>query len=1088
MSNMNDILNKLTAKQREELLQQALKKGKKGSEKIQAVSHSGIEYPLSFAQQRLWFLEQIEGQSSLYNIPCVLSLSGNLNYSALENALNKVIERHSILRTYFIEVSGVAQQVIQERLTISIPIIELLSEEELKTAVTIEASLPFDLSKLPLIRAKIFKIEKDKHILVFTMHHIISDSWSLRLLVNEITEMYHYYALAKDYSLPPLPIQYADYSIWQRSALNEKNLETQLEYWRHQLKELPSLLKLPTNKTRPAKQTYSGAFYHFKINNNVLKNIKNYLNENKITLYMFLLSIFNILLHRYSGQNDIVVGTPVANRLNKETENLIGFFINTLVMRNQIQPTSSFKDFVAEVKKNALAAYDHQDIPFDYLVERLKPERSLSHSPLFQIEFSLQNALPQNVQLAQLQAEMIFIDHPVTKFDLTLSFEEKNEELHGLIEYNTDLFEEAFIARIPGHYEALLEDVLKDSNMAVSELNILSSAERTFLLDKLSQNKKTFPIDKTFNILFEEQVMRSQDAIAVIHNQEKLSYRDLYERANQLAHALLEQGVKQGDNIAFYMDRSISYLVAMLASLKIGGVFIPFNPKSNKNRNAETLIRSQPRCILANEIYTAELHLIQQQAPILFIEQIDFSFYPAHNPSIQVGLNDIAYIIYTSGSTGQPKGAMVEHLGMINHLLAKIDALSFNQHDRMAQIAVQTFDVSVWQFLISILTGGTTVILTGESAWEPRQLLTAIARYQITIVETVPSHLDILLNEVEENIADYDLSTLRYMISNGEPMPMKQCKRWFTAFPHIPLMNAYGPTECSDDVTHLCLAEMPDLDMAYLPAGQPISNARIYVLNDFLQPVPIGVIGEIYIGGDCVGRGYFADEERTELSFIKDPFVINSRLYKTGDLARYHENSQLEFIGRRDFQLKIRGFRIEVGDVEAALQKHPAVERCLVMGIKDKKDQMCLVAYVVSQVHPMPSSEMLREFCKKHLADYMVPAYIFLLDEFPLLNNGKIDRNQLPSPTEYELNTDKSYVAPRNEVEQELAKIWSKVIDVEKVGIHDNFFQIGGHSLLAVELISQMKKVLGSNISLQILFEHPTIAEIITATQNEQKG
>lgn len=1084
---MVETLDQPISDEQRQRLEQALLARKRAQPQatMRAGSDLGMPQPLSQAQLKIWLHETLDDAGGLYNMPCALRLHGPLDVEALRRAIELHVHRHAILRSCIADDGGQPRLVCQAPERIELPILQMTDEDEAARWIRSEADVPFDLARAPLLRGHLLCHGAERHTLLLTLHHIASDGWSVGVMVREISQAYLAFSRGEASPLAPLAYQYADYGAWQREWLTDARVQQQLSFWVEQLQDAPALLPLPVEMQRPATQRHEGGTFRFRLDSQRTERLRSFCRAHNATPYMCLLALFNVLLSRYSGSDDIVVGSPVANRFPRETEALVGFFVNMLAMRNRPSPELPFADFLQQVKQRALAAYAHQDVPFDLVVEHLKPERSTSHSPLFQVEFVLQQAMPQHLALGRLNVEPLVRDSSYTKFDLTLSLQEGADEMLGLIEYDSQLFSPAFAQRMAGHYLTLLDSALDDAAQPIHALRMLTAAEEATLA-AWSNMGGTRTVERHMLDHFADRVALRPDAIAVQHNDERMSYRQLDQHANRLAHALAQAGVAAHDRIALYLDRGVDYVAAMLASFKLGAVFVPFNPKQSPVRNARMLDRAAPAAILAGPGYAEGLAAIAGAIPVLPLHRDALQALPdtwAQPPAAD--LDDTAYIIFTSGSTGEPKGAMVAHRGMVNHLLAKIDDLELGPADVVAQIAVQTFDVAVWQCLAALLVGGRTEVLTGADAWEPVPLLEQLRLRQISVVETVPSHLEILLDETARQAGRHALPTLRWMISNGEPLASALAARWFGAFPSTRLMNAYGPTECSDDVTHLCLDGPPARALPYLPIGRPIANAQLHVLDARMQKVPVGVVGEIHIGGPCVGNGYFNDDAKTQASFVADTFtgMPGTRLYKTGDLGRYRADGTLEMLGRRDFQLKIRGCRIEAGEVEAALRAHPAVEQCLVMGSQDRLGRTQLAAYVISPQRPAPSAAALQAFCRQCLPDFMVPSGICLLDDFPLLPNGKIDRAQLPPLADFELGTTGEYIAPRTDAETHLAAIWAAVLGVERVGVADSFFELGGHSLLAVELVAQCRPVLGETLTLALLFQHPTIEALSLAIE-----
>ncbi|MDD0972512.1 non-ribosomal peptide synthetase [Pseudomonas fontis] len=1074
--------------QRQSRLEQALLERRKGA--TGSTLPSGAPPALSAAQQRLWLHQSLEALGGLYNMPCALRLRGAVDVEALRHAIEHLVQRHAVLRTVIEEQAGQPRARCCETPRIDLPVLEMADEAQAHDWLRGEANAPLDLSKAPLLRAHLLRLDSRHHLLSLTVHHIACDGWSMGVILREIGQAYEAFSQGLPSPLPALKAHYADYAQWQQQWLSEARLDTQLTFWKQQLKDAPALLSLPLEQPRPARQSYAGKTLRFALDADLNNRLRSFCRSRGVTPYMLLLAVFNVLLSRYSASEDIVVGSPVANRFPQETEALVGFFVNTLVMRNQPRAALSFEAFLQQVKQQALAAYAHQDVPFDRVVHALQPERSASHSPLFQVEFVLQQGLPQRFALGKASVEPLPRESSYTKFDLTLALEDAAEQINGQIEYNSELFSEGFAQRMAGHLRCLLASALASPECALGTLSLLPEEEQATLRRWGAPSHDPLP-DKHLLTYLADTVAARPDATALEHGRQRLSYLELDRLSNRIAHALKAANVGRGARVALYMARGSLYLASMLATFKLGALFVPFDPQQRAERTTRMLEHSLPALILADPPAAEALAQLPLSAAYLQLDNHYLaSFADTWTDSHAGRLDDTAYMIFTSGSTGEPKAAMVSHRGMLNHLLAKAADLQLSSTDCIAQIAVQTFDVAVWQFFVALLVGARTRVITGTEAWEPSQLLTQLQDNGVSIVETVPSHLELLLDELAAQPQRYPLPGLRWMISNGEPLATALATRWFAACPDIHLMNAYGPSECSDDVTHLCLKAAPASTQPYLSIGQPIGNARIHVLDAQLQRVPIGVTGEIHIGGLCVGQGYFHDPQRSAERFIDDPFDSRpgARLYKTGDLGRYLADGSLQMLGRCDFQLKIRGCRIEAGEVEAVLRTHPAVEQALVLGDKDASEQAQLVAYVIAPQRPAPSATSLRTYCRQHLPDYMVPAAICLLDSFPLLANGKVDRGALPPMASFDLGSDVPYRAPRNALETRLAAIWAPLLGVERIGIDDSFFQLGGHSLLAVELTSLCRDVLGPQLNVAQLFEYPTIAELVEcccATQQE---
>jgi amino acid adenylation domain-containing protein len=1067
---------------------------------IQVVSRDE-PIPLSFAQQRLWFLDWLEPNSSTYNMPGAVRLQGQLDLVALERTLQDIIRRHEALRTNFISQDGQPIQVIHQPGTWQMNSIDLqhlpVSDREAKIQqlATTEAEQPFALDTDPLMRAKLLLVSATEQILLLTMHHIISDGWSMGLFVKEIAALYSAFVRGESSTLPELTIQYADFAVWQRQWLQGETLERQLSYWQQQLQGAPELLQLPTDRPRPSVQTYRGATHSLSLSVELTQSLQALSQQTGSTLFMTLMAAFATLLYRYSGQSDMVIGSLIANRNRSEIESLIGFFVNALVLRTRLEERLNFEQLLKQVRATTLTAYEHQDLPFEQIVEALQPQRSMSHLPLFQVMFDLQNMPLGEIELPGVKLSELNSASTVANFDLNLSMIETPLGLDCEWKYNTDLFDGLTIERMARHFENLLSAIVENPHQAVSELPLLSAIERQQLLFDWNDTQTSDPLDQCFPQLFEAQVARTPEAIAVVCGDRQLTYQELNVRANRWAHQLVASGVGTDTLVALLSERNIDFLTAMLAVFKAGGAYLPLNPDHPAERIRHVLAQSQVSLVLSASSYQTQIGNLAQ---MLLLEHLDQAECSNHNLPVNCTPNHLAYVIYTSGSTGTPKGAMLEHRGMLNHLYAKVRDLQLTSADSVAQTANQTFDISIWQFLVALMVGGRVEIISQEMAADPVQLLSLVDRQQISILEIVPSLLRAILQQIPhlttQNPAhlsngtansavraiglEAQLESLRWLILTGEALSPQLCRQWFEICPTIPMMNAYGPTECSDDVTHYPLAAPPAVEVLNLPIGRPVANTQLYILDPRLQPLPIGVTGELYVGGVGVGRGYLNHPQLTQVAFIPDPFSSDksARLYKTGDLARYLSDGNIEFLGRIDHQVKIRGFRIELGEIEAVLSNHPQIQQAVAIATTDPAGNQRLVAYVVSEAETL-STQQLREFLQQQLPAYMVPSTLIVLDTLPLTPNGKVDRNALPV-TDGEIERTQEYAAPRTEIEQILTNIWQELLLVERVSIHDNFFELGGHSLLAVQLVAQIKKQFSLHLPLATLFQSSTIEQL----------
>jgi amino acid adenylation domain-containing protein/non-ribosomal peptide synthase protein (TIGR01720 family) len=1037
--------------------------------------------PLSFAQQRLWFLDQLEPGNPVYNIPTGVRIKGDMNVSALSRSIDEIVARHESLRTSFPTTNGEPLQVIAANLSGIVRVVDLseMGTDERETIALqlakTDASCPFDLACGPILRATLFRLDEQEHIALLTMHHIVSDGWSTAVLIGELSALYEAFSNGRPSPLPPLAIQYADYAHWQRQWLQGEALETQLAYWKQQLADSNPLLELPTDHPRPAIQTFRGARHSLSLSRSLTDGVKALCRQEQVTLFMALLAAFKTLLYRYSHQEDICVGSPIANRGNREVEALIGYIANTLVLRTDFSGNPTFLELLARVREVSLGAYAFQDISFEKLVDELQPARDLSYSPLFQVMFTLQNMPPRELKSSGLTLSPLVVDNRTAKFDLEMVVIETSNGMTATIEYNEDLFTGDTIARMMNNFAVLLENVVAHPETRIAEIRVLDQGEERFLA-ALNQSDAPLPEELCAHRLFELQVERTPDAVAAVFHQTELTYAELNERANRWARVLVESGVSRDVIVGVLCDRGLNLLTAILAIAKAGGVYLPLDPFHPVDRLRVELDQSACRVLLADNEYVPVFSSTQSAARLITFEELLANGGPASNLPALSTPQDLAYVIYTSGSTGIPKGAMIENRGMVNHLFAKISELKLTGADRVAQTASQCFDISVWQFIAPLVVGGRVHIFDDEVTHDAPRLLSETEAHGITILETVPSLLRAALDPAHESHPE--LSKLRWLVITGEALPPDLCRQWLSLYAHIPMMNAYGPTECSDDVTHYEINSPPADDVVRMPIGHAVQNMRLYVLDAHLSQAPIGVSGELYIGGAGVGRGYLHDPVRTAEVFIPDPFATGGRLYRSGDLVRYLSDGNIEFIGRRDHQLKIRGFRIELGEIEAAANTLPGVRESLAIARQDTPGDKHLVLYLAFEPSAtVPSTSELRNLLKQRVPDYMIPRTFVVLDEFPLTSNGKIDRKALPAPDGARPDLDHEFAPPSSVVEKELARIWEQVLGLDKVGIHDNFFELGGDSILMIQIISRARQA-GLTLTLRQVFQHQTIAEL----------
>ena len=1056
-------------------------------DKAEPLAKPGMEgdsyiFPLSFAQQRLWFLEQLESGSSAYNICDTVQIKGNLNLSLFERCLNEITRRHEILRTIITSLSGEAVQIVKPHLEMSIPCIDLggFSSEaqaaEIRRLAMAEEAKPFNLSEGPLFRVVVLRINPAEHIMLLVFHHIVTDEWSLHVFYRELSVLYTAFERGEASPLADLPLQYADYAVWQRDWLQGETIQRYLDYWRKQLDNASNLLRLPTDHPRPAIQTSTGASFLFSFSKTLSKQIVELGHRVGATPYMVLLAAFKVLLLRYIGQTDIVVGSPIAGRTRPEIEDLIGFFVNTLVLRSDLSGNPNFLEILRRVKQVALDAYTYQDLPFEKLVEELQPPRDFSLSPLFQVLFDFHNAPVSSPQIAGLTLTRLNMDNQVAKFDLTFEIAETDEGLKGEIEYNLDLFEPGTIQRMAGHFENLLQGIVVDPDQHIADLPILAEAERRQLLVEWNDTKADYPCGRCIHELFEAQVERMPETVAVVFEDQCLTYAELNRRANQLAHYLQKQGVGPEVLVGICVERSLEMVVGLLGILKAGGAYVPLDPTYPRERLVFMLENAEAPLLLTQEALRQMLsaHAVragsgrERMTVCLDADWEIIARQDAQNLVSGIRDDNLAYVIYTSGSTGKPKGVMNTHSGIRNRLLWMQQAYQLEDTDRVVQKTPFSFDVSVWEFFWPLLNGACLVVARPEGHKDSAYLVEKVIEEGVTTMHFVPSMLQAFVAEREVEAC----GSLRRIICSGEALSYDLQGRFFAKL-RAELHNLYGPTEAAVDVTFWACERKGERHI--VPIGRPIANTQIYILDAHLQPTPVGVPGELHIGGVGLARGYHKQPGLTAHKFIPHPFTEKpgARLYCTGDLARYLPDGSIEYLSRIDHQVKIRGFRIELGEIEHCLAAHPAIKQAVVACKKDPAESEALCAYLVLR-QQVDISEV-KMYLADRLPQYMVPAYWIILEKVPLTPNGKIDVRSLPGPSQALAKDMTNYEAPESPLEQALAAIWESVLKLERVGVNDNFFEIGGHSLNAVQVANRAGKVAQMNIPVRMLFLQPTI-------------
>ncbi|HKP81192.1 MAG TPA: amino acid adenylation domain-containing protein, partial [Pyrinomonadaceae bacterium] len=1022
----------------------------------------GSTAPLSFAQQRLWIVDKLEPHSAAYNLPSALRLEGPLDVAALQSSFDELIRRHEVLRTTFAIVGGEPTQIIGPPVPAVLSFIDLsefpgtgghgvptlqlsASEAEARRLVREEAEKPFDLTRGPLLRTTLVRLSAECHLLLVTLHHIVADGWSVTLLVQELGELYEVYRNCRGGTLwPPVPGNtYADYAVWQREWLQGERLEEQLAYWREQLGgELP-ILKLPLAQARRAKGRHRGALETVRVNSELTQRLRELGRREGATLFMTLLAAWKVLLSRLSREQDVVVGTPVAGRVSRELERLIGFFVNTLVLRTKIRDDQSFTAVLKRVREVCLEAYAHQEVPFERVVEELRPEREMNQAPLFQVLFALQNTPTHDLALQEIKVTVLEPETPAARFDLALEVSETAGELDCRLTYDVDLFDATTITRLAQHFVNLLEAVATDPQQPVSTINFLRDEERRQLLFDWNRTQADFPNTICIHELFEQQAARTPEATAVIFGAERLSYRELNERANQWAHHLRSLGAGPEKPIGIALERSPEMIAGVLAILKAGAAYLPLSPDTPPER-LEMMLQDAG----------IELLLTQPKLPDLLSRQ---------NPEVNTSADNLAYVIYTSGSTGRPKGVEVTHRNLVHSTNARF--VYYDEPVRsFMMVSPFFFDSSVAGIFWTLCQGGKLVLPAKDSERDPRALAALIEAEQVSHILCLPMVHSLLLRQATGT----QLDSLRCVIVAGEACPPELPSQHFELLPQASLFNEYGPTEATVwSTVHKCA---PPDSATTVPIGRPVPNAQTFVLDNRLRPVPVGVAGELYIGGEGVARGYRNNAAQTAERFVPHPYSTEpgARLYATGDLARYQPDGKLEFLGRRDQQIKIRGYRIELNEIEAALSEHPLVRETVVV-----KHESRVVAYLTA-VGPV-TTEDLRAFLRERLPEYMLPSQFVLLDAMPLGANGKVNRNALPAPGASRPALRASYAAPQTPLEQTIAAVWREFLQLDTVGVNDIFFELGGHSLMLVLVHETLQQRLEREVPVADMFKFPTV-------------
>jgi amino acid adenylation domain-containing protein len=1074
MDALADRISNLSPEKREVLAQLMREQGRTAAPHSHPArrADASAPAPLSYAQERLWFLHQLEPGMPHYNLPATIRLTGALDVSALERTVNEVVRRHQILRTTFRNVDGEPAQFIQPPAPSALNVLDLRTSppsaggDDAQRVIMDEVSRPFRLDQSPPLRAVLLRLGEEEHVLLLTMHHIIFDGWSLEVLLREMVSLYGELAGGRPSPLAELSLQYADFAAWQRGGTQDGELEEHLAYWRRQLAGNSPPLQLPFSGPRPAVQTFRGARQSRTVPASCQAALKALSQDAGVTLFMTLLAAFKTLLCRYTGETDIRVGTPIANRTHAELENLIGFFVNTLVLRTDLSGNPTFGELLQRVREVSLEAYEHQDLPFEKLVEALQPERDLSRTPLFQVMFTLQGAPAEHVP-SGLRFRLLEPPSGVAKFDLTLEVTETAEGLKSTLEYNTDLFEAGAVGRMLDQYQVILYGIAAAAGSAqhLSDLPLLTAQERHQLLVAWNETSEDSPRDRVAHQLFEAQAERTPDELAVMCGDERLTYSELNRRANQLAHYLRALGVGPETRVAVCLPRSPSMIEAVLGIFKAGGSYVPLDPSYPAQRLAYMMENARPSVLLTVRESSDVLPAHGARRLYLDESRAEIARQPSGNLPHTLSGESPAYVIYTSGSTGRPKGVIVRHGGLCNMSDAQVRCFGVKPGDRVLQFASLSFDASIFEIMMGLRAGAALCLPTPEESLPGPGLLSLLQARRVTNVTLPPTALAAL--------PEAELPSLRTIIVAGEACAPELVERWAGG---REFFNAYGPTETTVWVTVArCLGgERKPL------IGRPVSNFQTFLLDARMGPVPVGVAGELYVGGEGLARGYLGRPGLTAERFVPNPFSERggARLYRTGDLARHLPDGQIDFLGRTDQQVKIRGFRIEPGEVEAELAAHERLSGAVVMAREDVPGQPRLVAYVVPHAGQSVTVSELRAVLKEKLPDFMIPSAFILLDRMPLTPNGKVDRKALPAPDGARPLLESVYVPPQTGMEMMISDAWCKALRLERVGVHDNFFDLGGHSLLMLRVQGLLHEGLKRELPLIALFKYPTVATL----------
>ncbi|GAC44492.1 non-ribosomal peptide synthetase [Paenibacillus popilliae] len=1043
---------------------------------------------MSFAQERLWFVQQMDPHDPVYNEPLAYRIEGRLDIQALRSALSELVKRHEALRTTFTIINDQPAPRIADRLALHVPVIHLATERGddpealVQRRLTEEARKPFDLEQGPLIRTVLFSLNEENWILFINMHHIITDAWSNVIFLEELNLLYTAYSRNRPNPLLELPFPYSDYASWHKDWVQRDGLQEQLAFWKNELSgELP-MLPLPTDYPRPSVQTYEGDKLHFTLSAAWMSRIQGLSRFAEASVYMILQAAFRILLHRYSGQQDIIVGSPIANRNHYGLDKIMGCFVNTVAIRSQFQGNDSFLAYLQQVKARCLTVYEHQDFPFEFVVRELQPHRNHAYAPIVQVMFAYQNKLEELLELGDLAVHSIDVNSKTSRYDLTLFCKETAAgHLSGTFEFNTRLFRKATIERMLGSFTALLDAMLSQPEQIIAKLPLLPLDEQQRILFAWNDTFAAFPSELCLHELFERQVQETPKLIAAVYQGQEMTYEELEQRSNQLAHHLLLHNRGEKNVVGVCVDRSLELVISLMAILKAGAAFVPIDMELPPNRMYHILQDADVKVCLAQKHVRQKLMPDGVSLVCLDSDGDRIGRYPSSRPERSATAASPVSIYYTSGSTGKPKGVINLHRGWVNRMCWMQKHVQLKPGETVLQKTTLTFDDAAVELFWTLMCGGRVALLEPGLHRDPRSIIQACIQYEAVHVQFVPSMLNLVLDEITpEDLRQ--LHKLRSTISSGEALTANLVTRGFAKLPGT-LTNTWGATEVSIDSTfHVAAWEDMEAEGAVC-IGRPIDNNRCYVLDEYLQPVPPGVTGNLYVAGVGLAQGYLNLPERTAQAFIPDPFIPEERMYRTGDLGFYRSDGSLQFMGRADHQVKIRGMRVELGEIEAILLQHGNVKEAVVIVDEDTPSVKRLVAYVVPLKSGTKLSEELRQLAKDMLPEYMVPSFILLLERMPLTAHGKVDRSQLVKPERIQHDTAASFVQPQTQMEEYLAGIWRELLNMEHIGIQDHFFDLGGHSLLATQIVSRIRRQLELEVPLRDVLLYPTIQQLASKVE-----